>query len=112
VDVDDKLFDQIADDELHRLEKALGDFDPDEVEADLASGVLTIRLPAGEQIVVNSHRAAGQIWMAARTAELRKAWHFSPQKEASGWSWRTDDDELHAALGRILGGKLGRPIQV
>ncbi len=108
--MDEKLFDRIADEELQGLERALGEFDPDEVEADLASGVLTIRLAGGDTIVVNSHRAAGQIWMAARTAELRKAWHFSPREEGGAWRWRTDEDELRAAVARVLATRLGRPI--
>ena len=104
--MEDRLFDRIADDELHHLETVLGDFDPDEVEVDLASGVLTLTMGDGVKIVINSHRAAGQIWMAA----YRRAWHFSPHDEAGTWRWRTATDELRATLGGILADKLGRPI--
>jgi CyaY protein len=110
--MDDKLFDKIADEELQRLERALGDFDPDEVDVEYSQGVLRARLQSGQEIVINSHRAAGQIWMAALTRELRKAWHFSPSEEGGTWRWRTADDELHAALNRLLSEKLGRKVEV
>ena len=104
--MDEKTFDRIADDELHLLDKQLGDFDPDEVEAEMSAGVLTLTLGAGDKIIINSHRAAGEIWMAA----FRQAWHFAPKDEGGAWKWRTATDELHAALGRVLSQKLGRPI--
>ena len=106
--MDEKTFDRIADDELHLLDKQLGDFDPDEVEAEMSAGVLTLTLGAGDKIIINSHRAAGEIWMAA----FRHAWHFAPKDEAGTWKWRTATDELHAALGRVLSQKLGRPINL
>jgi CyaY protein len=108
--MDEKTFDRIADEELHRLERALGDFDPDEVDFEVSSGVLRVKLGNGHEVVINSHRAAGQIWMAALTEDLRKAWHFSPQPEGEGWRWRTADDELHAALSQLLSKRLRRPV--
>ena len=106
--IDEAKFDKIADEELRELERRLGEIDPDEVEVDLASGVLTLTLPQGGTVVINSHRAAGQIWMAA----FRKAWHFDPKPEGAGWKWRTASDELHEALSQALSAKLGRPIVV
>lgn len=104
--MDEKIFDRIADDELRTLDKLLGDFDPDEIEAELSAGVLTLTLEGGNKIIINSHRAAGEIWMAA----FRQAWHFAPRQEDGAWKWRTASDELHAALGRVLSQKLGRAI--
>ena len=104
--MDDKQFDRLADAELHHLEKVLGDFDPDEVEVDFSSGVLTLTLADGNKIVVNSHRAAGQIWMAA----MRQAWHFSPREHDGNWTWHTATDELRATLGRLLAERIGRAI--
>lgn len=106
--IDEAKFDKIADEELRHLERALGECDPDELEADLASGVLTITLAGGAKIVVNSHRAAGQIWMAG----FRTAWHFSPVDEGGRWQWRTQTEELRAALARVLGEKIGHPVRV
>ena len=39
--MDDKVFDRLADEELRHLESKLGELDPDDVEFDLAQGVLT-----------------------------------------------------------------------
>jgi CyaY protein len=108
--MDEKTFDRIADEELHRLEHAFGEFDPDEVDFEISQGVLRVKLGRGHEIVINSHRAAGQIWMAALTEDLRKAWHFSPHQEGTSWRWRTADDELHAALSSLLSKRLGRPV--
>jgi CyaY protein len=109
--LDDTTFDQIADDELHHLERALGAADPDELEADLASGVLTLTLGTGDKIVINSHRAAGEIWMAA----FRQAWHFRPHSnDGNGWTWRTQNgaDELRQTLTKQLTGKLTAAIKL
>jgi CyaY protein len=101
-------FDQIADAELRYLENKLGDFDPDEVEVELSQGVLTITLGDDSKIVVNSHHAAGEIWMAA----YRQAWHFAPKEEGGKVEWHTAKDELRATLSRILSEKLGREVRI
>ena len=101
-------FDRAADAELHALEKSLSLIDPDELEVELSQGVLTLTLAGDQQIIVNSHRAAGQIWMAA----FRTAWHFSPKREGNEIAWRTDKDELRATLRRVLGDKLGKAVMV
>jgi CyaY protein len=99
-------FDQIADAELRHLEKALGELDPDELEVELSQGVLTLTLADGQRVVVNSHHAAGEIWMAA----FRQAWHFAPREQAGHVEWRTTKDELRSTLARLLGERLGREI--
>ncbi len=106
--MDDALFDQIADHELRDLERLLLDVDPDELDVELAMGVLTLTFADGNKLVVNSHRAAGQIWMAA----FRQAWHFSPREGVGRWSWHTEKDELRATLARVLTEKLGHPVQL
>lgn len=97
-------FERLADAELHRLIEAViaaGDA----LDPDLESGVLGIVFDDGSKYVVNSHRAARQIWMAAD----RRAWHFDYQR-ASG-EWRTPaGDELWATLARVLSHKLGAPV--
>jgi CyaY protein len=67
----ESTFDHLADDTLHKLVEVLADAEED-FEVDLASGVLTIKFDDGKRYVVNSHRAARQIWMAAEST----AWHF------------------------------------
>jgi CyaY protein len=101
-------FDKIADAELRYLEGTLGELDPDELEVELSQGVLTLTLADDAKIVVNSHHAAGEIWMAA----FRQAWHFGPKEEGGRVEWRTQKDELRATLSRILSEKIGRPVSV
>ncbi len=104
--LDTALFDKIAEAELAALDKALGDFDPDELEAEATPGVLTLTLAGGDKIIINSHRAAGEIWMAA----FRSGWHFAPHDESGRWVWRTAKDELRATLSGLLSERLGRAI--
>lgn len=106
-EMDDSAFDKMADAELRAIERAVEDFDPDEVESTLGGDVLTLGLPGGGKIIVNRHRAARQIWMAA----ARQAWHFDPQPDGT---WKTDrtHDELWATLERVLSEQLRRPIKV
>ena len=106
--MDTQQFDAIAEAELAALDGALGDFDPDELEAEPTPGVLTLTLGNGDKIVINSHRAAGEIWMAA----FRHAWHFSPQHEGDRWVWRTARDELRTTLGKLLSERLGRAVEL
>jgi CyaY protein len=104
-ELEDSAFDRLADAQLRRIEKALGAFDPDEVEAYLGGDVLTLTLGNGQKIIINRHRAARQIWMAA----MRRAWHFDP--DSSG-AWRTKDAELVSTLEQVLSEQLGRPIRL
>ena len=102
----DSEFDKLADAQLNRLYKALMDFDPDEVEAELAMGVLSLTVQNQHKVVINSHRAARQIWMAAQ----RKAWHFDPSPATRTFS--TPSAELVATVEQVLGGLLSRPIKL
>jgi CyaY protein len=101
-------FDQIADAELRYLESKLGELDPDVVEVELSQGVLTLTLADDAKIVVNSHHAAGEIWMAA----FRQAWHFAPKESDGRVEWRTNKDELRTTLKRVLDEHLADPISL
>jgi CyaY protein len=101
-------FDVIADSELRFLEGKLGELDPDELEVELSQGVLTLTLADDAEIVVNSHHAAGEIWMAA----YRQAWHFSPKEENGKVEWRTQKDELRSTLSKILSEKIGHEVRL
>src|SRR5438128_646165 len=104
--MDESLFDQIAEVELQDLERKLSEVDPDELDVELSMGVLHLTFADEAEFVINSHRAARQIWMAA----LRQAWHFDPKEEAGRYAWRTPKDELRATLSRLLATKLGHPV--
>jgi CyaY protein len=100
--MDEASFDRAARDELHHLEDAFAEVDPDEVEVTTTEGVVRLELRDGTRIVINSHRAARQIWMAA----ISTAWHFDP---ASDGRWRAakSGEELRATLARLLRERIG-----
>ncbi len=104
--IDDARFDQLAERTLGALVSAL-DLE-DGVEAELSMGVLTISFDAGgPPFVVNSHRAARQIWMAAD----RTAWHFDPDDDGARWlASKPPRDELRDALSAALSRRLARPV--
>jgi iron-sulfur cluster assembly protein CyaY len=95
--MDDASFDQVARDELHHLEDAFADIDPDDVEVSTSDGVLRLDLRDGTRIVINSHRAARQIWMAA----VATAWHFDPTTEGT-WRAAKTGEELRSTLVRLI----------
>jgi CyaY protein len=100
--MDDATFDELGRAELSHIEDCFEDVDPDEVEISVSDGVLTLELRDGVRVVVNTHRAARQIWMAA----VASAWKFS--YDDSDGRWRTDGGaELRATLAGILRERLG-----
>lgn len=95
--MDEETFDKLARDELTYLEEQLMEIDPDEVEASSSDGVLRLDLRDGVRVVINSHRAARQIWMAA----VANAWRFDPDE--SDGRWRTASGaELRATLAGLI----------
>lgn len=92
--------------ELRALVDALDALELSGLECELSSDILTLELSDGNRYVVNSHRAARQIWMAAD----RNAWHFDWDAERSSWIAKKTGDELWGTLSRVLSSKLGRPV--
>jgi CyaY protein len=96
-------FERAARDELHALEDAFTDIDPDDVEISTSEGVLRMDLRDGTKIVINSHRAARQIWMAA----VATAWHFDPIENGAVWRAPKTGEELRPTLARLLRERVG-----
>lgn len=94
--------------ELRALVDALDELELGGVECELSSDILTIELSGGNRYVVNSHRAARQIWMAAE----RNAWHFDWEEERAAWIAKKTGDELWSTLSRVLSAKLGQPVSL
>lgn len=99
--MDDTGFDERAAAELRYLEDRLGELDPDDVEVSTSAGVLRLDLRDGTRIVINSHRAAGQIWMAA----VATAWHFDPVGDA--WVAAKTGEALRPTVARLIRDHLG-----
>jgi len=104
--IDEATFDDAADRALRSLERALNEIDG--LEADLESGILSIEFPDGMRFIVNSHRAARQIWMAAGA----QAWHFDVDVAKGSWTAKKTGDELWACIERQVGEKLGRSLEL
>src|SRR5687768_11708857 len=100
--MDDAEFDRIAREELQHIEDSLADVDPDECEVSTSDGVLRLDLRDGTRVVINSHRAARQIWMAA----VSTAWHFDPVSPGKWHTGKTNED-LRPTLARLLAERIG-----
>ncbi|AUX41478.1 hypothetical protein SOCE26_028910 [Sorangium cellulosum] len=100
-------FDAVADRALRALDRQINEIS-EGVEADLESGILTLEFEDGTKYVVNSHRAARQIWMAAE----RAAWHFDYRPSEGRWVAQKSGDELWSALESVLSRKLGRAVKL
>ncbi len=95
----------LASAELEQLLTALDELG-DDIEAELASDILSIEFTDGNKFVINSHRAARQIWMAAGTT----AWHFDYDGEC--WLATKTGRELWAVIAEALTEQLGRPVKL
>ncbi len=105
--MDEAEFDRVTHDELRHIEDAFADVDPDQVEVSVSDGVLRLELRDGTKIVINSHRAAGQIWMAA----IASAWHFDPVADGS-WRAAKTGEELRGTIMRIVRERIGLDVIV
>jgi CyaY protein len=105
--MDEASFDRVARDELHAIEDAFADIDPDDVEVSTSDGVLRLDLRDGTKIVINSHRAARQIWMAA----VASAWHFDPGADGT-WIAAKTGEELRTTLARLVRERIGLELRV
>ena len=100
--MDEASFDLVARDELRHLEDAFSEVDPDDVEVSTSDGVLRLDLRDGTKIVINSHRAARQICMAA----VATAWHFDPGSDGK-WHAAKSGDELRSTVQRVVRERIG-----
>ena len=94
--------------ELQALIASLDALPNDAMEAELASDILTIEFSDGTKYILNSHRAARQIWLSAE----RCAWHFDFLPSSKRWLASKSGDELWATLTRLVSEKLGAPLSL
>src|SRR3954469_25057588 len=103
--MDEARFEKVAGEELSALEVRLRD--QDGLEADLANGIHTLELDdGGPNIVVNSHAAARQIWVAATLT----AAHFGYDEKTSRWFDTRTGHELRKKLGSLVSERVGHPV--
>lgn len=82
-------------------------FDPDEVEAEAAQGVIKLQFADGSRCVLNRQSAAQQVWLA----EGATAWHFVFDAARREWTDTKGRGDLRGILGEVVGRKLGRPVE-
>jgi len=105
--MDETSFDHAAREELSHIEDAFAAVDPDDVEVSTSDGVLRLSLRDGTKIVINSHRAARQIWMAA----VASAWHFDPIADG-GWTAGKSGERLRPTIERLIKERIGLDIRL
>ncbi len=93
---------------LTSVQAALDSFDPDELEADLAGGVLRISFPDKRNCILNRQSAASQIWLA----EGASAWHFVFDAARGVWTDTKGRGELRAILEGVIARRVGRAVQI
>lgn len=94
--------------ELQSLLDALDSLGDAPLEVELSNDILEIAFEDGTKYVVNSHRAARQLWMAAE----RSAWHFDWSPARGRWVAAKSGDELWETLASVIGRRLGREIDL
>ncbi len=104
--MDERQFDTLADAAMASLEQALETSDVDIDFEAKPGGILEIDFEDGSKIIVNKHRAAREIWVAARSG----GFHFKP--EDGRWVGTRDGEELLQLLARCLTEQSGQAIRL
>jgi len=102
--MNDTDFEKLADRALARVEAAL---EESGLEADIQlkdGGVLEIEFEDGTKLIVNRHRPAREIWVAARSGGFHFRW------DGAAWRDSRSGDELFAALSRLASLQSGQPV--
>lgn len=102
--MDEREFNALADATLRRIEDAIEACGADLDLEVKPGGVLEVEFANGSKVIINRHTAAREIWVAARSG----GYHFRPQD--GGWVGTRDDEELMAALGRLLSEQSGEEV--
>jgi CyaY protein len=97
-------FEALADAALEQIQLAL---DASGVDADVeskADGVVELTFEGGSKMVINRHRAAREIWVAARSGGFHFRW------DGAAWRDTRDGAELFAALSKLVSAQGGAPV--
>ena len=104
--MNDAEFEKLADQTLARVEFA---FEESGLDADLQlkeGGVLEIEFDDGSKLIVNRHRPAREIWVAARSGGFHFRW------DGAVWRDSRDGGELFEALSRLASLHSGQPVRL
>jgi CyaY protein len=78
--MDERTFSSLSDAVFARIERGLAPVE-DDVDCERAGDVMTLTFRSGVRCVVNTQRAARQMWMAANA----RAWHFGWDEARRAW---------------------------
>ena len=87
------------------LEQLVDDIDLD-VDIERQGNVITLTFGDDTKIVVNSHEAAREIWVAARSG----GFHY--RRDAGRWVDGRRGDELFASLSRLVSAQSGQAVRL
>src|SRR5512132_4181341 len=99
-------FEALADAALEQIQLAL---DASGIDVDVeskADGVLELTFEDGSKMVINRHRAAREIWVAARAGGFHFRW------EGGAWRDTRGGTELFAALSKLVSEQSGQPVRL
>jgi len=97
-------FEALADQALGAIERSL---ERSGAAADVelkAAGVLELTFEDGSKMVINRHRAAREIWVAARSGGFHFRW------DGAAWRDTRDGGELFAALSKLVSAQGGASV--
>ena len=94
--MDETEFEALAEAALKRIEAALEQGGTDADFELKEGGILEVELADGAKLIVNKHRAAREIWVAARSGGFHFRW------DGALWRDTRSGEELFAALDRLL----------
>ncbi len=80
--MDSSRFDTVCGQTLSRYWEVLDEAIGDVADVDLESGILTVKLDAGGEYVINRHAPLRQIWMSS---PVSGATHFDYDPDSDGW---------------------------
>ncbi len=104
--MDETEFEKLADQTLAAIEAAI---EASGLEVDLElkeGGILEVEFEGGSKLIINKHRAAREIWVAAPSG----GFHF--RREGSGWRDGRNQTELFAALSDLVSTQAGRKVRL
>jgi CyaY protein len=97
-------FNDLAEAELARLERAVEACGADLDFEMKPGGVLELEFEDGSKIIINRHSAAREIWVAARAGGV----HF--RHEGERWLGTRDRRELFELLAELIGAQSGEAV--
>jgi len=96
--MDERSYQQLADEALKHIEAMLADVDAEDVDVERAGDVVTLTFKSGRRAVVNTQRPTRQIWLAANA----RAWHFGYDGAGQWLDDKGQGVELFAQIAAVV----------